>query len=392
MSGNPGTGTGTDDGELPTYAKLPLALARGEGAYVFTEDGERYLDLYGGHAVALCGHSPRAVADAVAAQARSLLFYSNTVRSRVRAEATERLLRHVPWPGYRVFYVNSGAEANEAAMRLARRATTRPKVVSFVGSFHGRTIGALSATGIAKYHEGLGPSLAPGHVHVPFGDAAALERAVDADTAAVLMEPIQSIAGVVVAPLDYYGAAEAIARERGALLIFDEVQTGLGRTGTFLFAEKVGVRPDLVTLAKGLGSGFPVACVLAAPDVAGTVKVGDLGSTFGGGPVARAAMAATLDLIDLERLPLRADQLGARLTKALAALPGVRAVRGAGLLLGLELEPPRTAARVQAALLERHVIAGTSNDPQVLRLLPPLVLTTADVDRALAALREVLGS
>jgi acetylornithine/succinyldiaminopimelate/putrescine aminotransferase len=373
--------------ELRAYAKLPVAPARGEGCAIFDERGERWLDLYGGHAVALTGHCHPRVVAAIRDQAEKLIFYSNVARSEVRARASRRLLAHAPRPGTKVFYCNSGAEANETAMKIARRATGRTQVVSFLGSFHGRSVATISATGIAHYREGVRPLL-PGHVHVPFGDAAALAAAVDADTAAVLVEPIQSIGGAAMAAPEFYRACAAICRERGAALIFDELQTGLGRTGAFFFGEHVGVKPDMITLAKGLASGVPCGAVLVAPALAETVRTGDQGSTFGGGPLAMRALEATIAVIEDEGLVERAARMGARLRDALGRVRGVRGTRGMGLLVGIELDRP--AAAVQKALLERRIITGTSGVPDVLRLLPPLVLGEAEVDAFVAALEEVL--
>lgn len=377
-----------EETELKAYAKLPIAPVRGRGAYVWDEAGRRYLDFYGGHAVALVGHCHPSVVGAIRAQAAELLFYSNAARSRVRALASRRLLAHAPREGTKVFYCNSGAEANETAMKLARRATGRRKIVSFQGSFHGRTVATLSATGIAHYREHVRPLL-EGHVHAPFGEAAALAAAVDRETAAVLMEPIQSIGGVNLAPADFYRAAEAICRDRGALLIFDEVQTGLGRTGAFFFGEHFGVRPDLITLAKGLASGVPIGAVLVSPEVAATVKIGDQGSTFGGGPLAMAAMDATLGVIEREGLVERARIVGEELRERLAGVRGVRGTRGMGLLVGVELDRP--AAPVQEALLARGVIAGTSGPKDILRLLPPLVIGKDEVELFAERLAEVLA-
>ncbi|HVY61566.1 MAG TPA: aminotransferase class III-fold pyridoxal phosphate-dependent enzyme [Planctomycetota bacterium] len=374
--------------ELRAYAKLPLALVRGEGAYVWDARGDRYLDMYGGHAVCGTGHCHPRVVAAIREQAGKLIFYSNTVRSEVRARASERLLAHAPHPGSQVFYCNSGAEANETAMKLARKFTGREKIVTFQGSFHGRTVATLSACGIEHYRHGIAPLLA-GHVHVPFGEPEALRAAVDRETAAVLMEPIQSIGGVTMASAGYYREAAQIAREKGALLLFDEVQTGLGRTGTFFFGEHFGVKPDVITLAKSIASGVPCGAVIVAPEVAKTVKTGDQGSTFGGGHIAMAAMLATLEAIDEEGLCHRAAQADARITAACRPLPGVKGIRGKGCLLGLELDRP--AAKVQEALLERRVIAGTAG-PSVLRLLPPMTIGAAEVDLFVAALADVLGA
>lgn len=374
--------------ELRAYAKLPLALVRGEGAYVWDSRGERYLDMYGGHAVCVTGHCHPRVVAAIREQAGALLFYSNTVRSEVRARASEKILAHAPHAGSKIFYCNSGAEANETAMKLARKFTRRPKIVSFVGSFHGRTVATLSACGIEHYRHGIDPLL-PGHVHVPFGDAAALRKAVDDETAGILMEPIQSIGGVSGASADFYREAAEIAKGRGAMLLFDEVQTGLGRTGAFFFGEHFGVKPDVISLAKGIASGVPCGAVIVAPAIAETVKVGDQGSTFGGGHIAMAAMLATIEVIDGEGLVANAARAGKRLADACRGLPGVKGTRGLGLLFGLELDRP--AAKVQEALLARRVIAGTAG-PQILRLLPPLGIGDVEVDAFVAALEAVLAA
>jgi acetylornithine aminotransferase/acetylornithine/N-succinyldiaminopimelate aminotransferase len=378
-----------DATELRAYAKFDITPVRGAGSWVEDAGGARYLDMYGGHAVCLTGHCHPAVVAAIREQAGRLIFYSNTVRSPLRARASEKLLAHAPIPGSRVFYVNSGAEANETAMKLARRFTRKRKVVSFLGAFHGRTIACLSACGIEHYRHGNAPLL-EGHVHVPFGDAAALAAAVDADTAAILLEPIQSVGGLNTSTPEFYRAVGAIAAERAVPLIFDEVQTGLGRTGTWFFGEHFGVRPQIISLAKGIASGVPCGAVVVAPEIAATVNVGDQGSTFGGGPIAMAAMLATLETIEREDLVSNARAVGARLRARAAEIPGVVGVRGMGLLLGLELARP--AAEVQRALLARRVIAGTSGNARVLRLLPPLTLSEGEADVFLEALAATLAA
>jgi len=374
--------------ELKAYAKFDMTLVRGEGSWVVDALGRRFLDMYGGHAVCITGHCHPAVVAAVRDQAERLLFYSNTVRSPVRARASEKLLSHAPLAGSRVFYVNSGAEANETAMKLARRFTGKRKIVSFLGAFHGRTIATLSACGIEHYRHDVAPLL-EGHVHVPFGDPTALAAAVDGDTAAIFLEPIQSVGGLNTASAEFYRAVGEIARERSVPLIFDEVQTGLGRTGTWFFGEHFGVKPQLITLAKGLGSGVPCGAVIVSPEIAAVVKVGDQGSTFGGGPLAVAAILATLETIEKEGLVLNARLRGEQIRALAKETPGVRAVRGMGLLLGLELD--RKAGEVQKALLAKGVIAGTSGNANVMRLLPPLTISAREVELFFEALRGVLA-
>ncbi|HYR45880.1 MAG TPA: aminotransferase class III-fold pyridoxal phosphate-dependent enzyme, partial [Thermoanaerobaculia bacterium] len=240
--------------ELPTYRRWPVTLARGEGSTVWDEAGKAYLDLYGGHAVAATGHCHPEIARAIAEQAKTLLFYSNVVAMRVRTRAAEAIAGRAPAPLSKVFFVNSGTEANENAMRLARRVTGRSNILSMHGGFHGRTADAISAAGLQKYRDLARPNV-PGHRFVSFGDLAAAERALDGSVAAVLLEPIQSMAGVMTAPGSYFEGLRRLCDERGAKLIYDEVQTGFGRTGTFYFSGRHGVIPDLVTLAKGIASG-----------------------------------------------------------------------------------------------------------------------------------------
>lgn len=379
----------TDESELKVYRRMPFVPVRGEGCYLWDGRGQRYLDLYGGHAVALTGHCHPHVARAIAQQANTLLFYSSAVLSAVRVEANELLLRHAPHAGSKIFHCVSGAEANEVALKIARKTTGRRKVVSFEGSFHGRTLASLSAGGMEKMRATAGPVLVPHHVQVPFGDADALARAVDSDTAAVMCEAIQSLAGVVVAPPEFHRAMADIARRAGAQLIYDEIQTGLGRVGHWFYADAVGVKPDLITLAKGIASGIPAAAVIVAPAVADQVAMSDQGSTFGGGPVAMAAMKATLEVIERESLVQNAARVGQGLLRTLGGLEKIKSVRGAGLLIGLELE--LAASKVQTALLERHIVTGTSSAPTVLRLLPPLSLTENDVAEFIPVLEDVLA-
>jgi len=379
-----------DETELQVYSRMPFVPVRGEGCYLRDGRGERYLDFYGGHAVALTGHCHPRVTAAITEQAGTLLFYSSAVLSRIRVEASELLLRHAPVPASRLFHCVSGTEANEVALKIARKVTGRRTIVSFDGSFHGRTLASLSAAGMEKYRATAGPVLVPHHVRVPFGDVAALERAVDGDTAAVLCEAIQSLAGVYTAPPEFHRAMADIARRAGALLIYDEIQTGLGRSGHWFYADGVGVKPDLLTLAKGIASGIPAAAVIVARHVAGQVKLNDQGTTFGGGPVAMAAMKATLEVIESEGLVENAARMGRLLARELRGERGITEVRGEGLLLGLELDRP--ASQVQGALLEHRVVTGTSSAPKVLRLLPPLTVGDAEVNEFLTALRRVLGS
>ena len=373
--------------ELPTYTRWPLELVRGRGSTVWDASGKSYLDLYGGHAVAATGHCHPEIVRALREQAGELLFYSNVVALSARTRAAEAIAARAPAPLSKVFFVNSGTEANENAMRLARRATGRTDILSFHGGFHGRTADAISAAGLAKYRELSKPNV-PGHRLVPFGDLAAVVAALDQRIAAVLIEPIQSLAGVVTAPASYFQSLRRLCDERGAKLIYDEVQTGFGRTGTFFLAGRHGVVPDLVSLAKGIASGFPMGAVLVSDEIAAPVQPEEYGTTFGGGPLACAAAEATVRVIEEEHLLENVRAGSQRLKTGLSALAGVREIRGEGFLLGVALDRP--GKPVREALMARGFLVGGSDRPDVLRLLPPLVLTAEEIDRFLEAMGQVL--
>jgi len=379
--------TATLAAELPTYTRWPLTIVRGSGSTVWDDSGKSYLDLYAGHAVAATGHCHPEVVRAISEQAKELLFYSNVVALPIRARAAAAIAAQAPAPLTKVFFVNSGTEANENAMRLARRATGRSDVISFEGGFHGRTADAISAAGLAKYRE-LGRPNVPGHRIVPFGDLAAADRALDANVAALLIEPIQSLAGVLTAPAGYLNGLRELCDRKGAKLIYDEVQTGFGRTGRFFYAGKDGVVPDLVTLAKGIGSGFPMGAVLVSEEIAAKVVPEEYGTTFGGGPLACAAAVATVAVIEKEALLANVVRGSRELVSGLSRLRGVREVRGEGFLLGIVLDRP--ARPVREALLAKGILVGGSDQSDVLRLLPPLILQAREIQTFLAAMAEVL--
>ena len=374
---------------LKTFKRFSLDLARGEDVYVFDVEGRKYLDFYAGHAVASTGHCHTRVVRAIQDQASKLIFYSNVAGLRLRDEAAALLISKAPTGFTQVLFANSGAEANENALKMARRHTGRAGVVAMTGGFHGRTAGAVSVTGVEKYRTSSVP-LVPGVTFVPFGDLEALAAAVTPDTAAVILEPIQSMAGVKTAPPEYFRGLRALCDKAGALLIYDEVQTGIGRTGTMFFAGRHGVLPDLITLAKGIASGVPLSAVLVRDFIAAKVGYGDYGATFGAGPIAMAAMKATLETIDDERLLDNVTRTSDHAHQRLSAVPGVREVRGLGFLLGLKIDGD--AAKAQADLLGRGAVVGTADEPGVLRLLPPLTLKPLHVDALAGMLGRVLGS
>ena len=376
--------------QVATYKKFPFVIERGEDVWVYTSDGERYLDLYGGHAVVSTGHSHPSVVKAIADQAARLIFYSNLVYNDARAGAAKKLVEIAPEPLSKAFFVNSGTEANENAMKIARMLTGRQKIISFEGGFHGRTPGSVSATGLAKYRENVSPLL-DGHVYAEFGSIASVKALLDDETAAVILEPIQSMGGVRMAEPEFYRALRESCDEANAMLIYDEVQTGMGRTGEFFFAARFGVVPDMVALAKGIASGVPMGAVLMTDAIAGEIKAGDLGTTFGGGPLACAALEATVGVIRdedlLENVRENSEYLFGELRKMLL----VEEVRGLGYLVGIKFAGG-SAKPVQQALLDRRIITGLSDDPGVLRLLPPLTLKRAEIDLFLDELsRLALG-
>ncbi|HKE92440.1 MAG TPA: aminotransferase class III-fold pyridoxal phosphate-dependent enzyme [Gemmatimonadales bacterium] len=373
---------------LPVYQHMPVRPVRGRGSWLIDADGHEWLDAYGGHAVAATGHSHPHVVQAIARQAETLLFYSAAVPLEIREQLASELVLRCQVAGGRVFFCNSGAEANENALHLARRATGRSGVVAVTGGWHGRTVATIACTDGAKYEEWARGAGMPIARRVPFDDVATLERTVDETTAAVIVEPVQGLAGARDCSIEFLKAARAVCDRHGAALIFDEIQCGVGRSGAFTAAQVYGVVPDALTLAKGLASGLPIGAVVAAPKLTAAVKTGDLGSTFGGGPVVCAAALATLEVIDREELIANARAQGERLRQGAIAL-GVPKVTGRGLLLGLQLGRP--AAAVQQALFTHHILTGTASDPNVLRLMPPLTFTTRESDLVLGGLKEVLA-
>jgi acetylornithine aminotransferase len=363
---------------MNTFGPPRLALVRGDGAHVWDEDGREYIDFFGGIAVNALGHGHPALVDAVTTQLRTLGHVSNFFTTPPQVELAERLLALLPLsPGDagRVFFSNSGTEANEAALKVTRR-TGRTRLVAMEGAFHGRTLGALALTAKEAYRTPFEPL--PGEVvWVPYGDAGALRDAVDGTTAAVVVEPIQGEAGVVVPPEGFLAAAREITTKHGALLWFDEVQTGVGRTGDWFAHAASGVPPDLVTLAKGLGGGIPIGATIAHGAAATLLQPGNHGTTFGGNPVACAAALAVLDAIEREGLLEAAVVRGRQLTEVLLAEQEVTDVEGRGLLLGAQLAD-ETAAQVVTRAQERGFLLNNTG-PGRLRFAPPLTIAEADI-------------
>lgn len=369
-------------------------LVRGAGCLVWDADGKEYLDLLGGIAVNALGHANPFVTSVISSQLATLGHVSNFFTSPTQIALAEKLLAltHAP-AGSKVFFTNSGTEANEAAFKLARRnsgsaGTARTKIIALEGAFHGRTMGALALTAKEAYRAPFEP-LPGGVVHIPFGDIEALEAAVDETVAAVFLEPIQGEAGVRPLPAGYLRAAREATTKAGALLILDEVQTGIGRTGTWLASADAGIVPDAVTLAKGLGGGFPIGALITFGDgTSSLLTAGQHGTTFGGNPVATAAALATLHAIESQDVLANVTAVGEHLRAALAAIPGVTEVRGEGLLIGFDLDADVAPAVVQAGLDAGFIVNAPG--PRTIRLAPPLVLTTAQADSFLAAFPAIL--
>ena len=374
---------------IPTYKRWPLRVVEAHGCTVFDESGEEYLDLIGGIAVATVGHSHPHVVDAIKSQAERLIHVSNLYETEPQMTLADRLSSISG--GKQSFFCNSGAEAVECALKLARKwghESGRTKIVATDGAFHGRTFGALSATGQPGKKTAFEP-LVPDFVHVPYGDASAIEAAVDGSTAAVLLEPIQGEAGVVVPEPGYLTEVRDICDRAGVLLIFDEIQTGLARTGQWFAYEHEGVVPDILTLAKALAGGLPMGACLASSEVAAAFAPGDHATTFGGGPVVAAAALAVLEVVEKEGLAARAADLGPRVLEAFEDVPGVVSVRGRGLLIGIVLEEPK-AHRVAEIALENHVLVNNATD-NVVRLAPPLVISDDELARGIDVVAAAIG-
>ncbi len=378
---------------MQTYRRSPVEFMRGEGALLWDSEGKEYLDFMTGISVCSVGHCNPAVVEAVREQVGRLIHVSNLFYTEPMARLAERLAESSL--GGRVFFANSGTEANECAIKIARkhahrRGIAEPEILSFEGDFHGRTYGALAATpGLAR-NESLGPML-PGFRSVPLNDAAALCEAIGERTAAVMIEPIQGEAGVYPVSDEALLAARRSCQETGALLIFDEIQTGMGRTGSLWAYQQTPIRPDLLTTAKALGGGLPIGACVTGPEAGEVLEPGDHGSTFAGGPVVAAAALAVLDILDDPALLRRVRELGRTLSDGLRDLDGVLEVRGRGLMVGVGLKPGMDAHAVGADLLRRGLIVNVPSAGS-LRLLPPLTLDPCQLSAAIALISDSLVS
>jgi predicted acetylornithine/succinylornithine family transaminase len=378
---------------MRTYKRAPVEFVRGEGALLWDAEGREYLDFLGGISVCSVGHCNPEVVEAVREQAGRLMHTSNLFYTEPMVRLAERLSRSSL--GGRVFFSNSGTEANECAIKIARKHAHRrgieaPEIVSFERDFHGRTYGALAATPALAANPDMAPML-PGFRAVPFDDPAALRAAVGESTAAVLIEPIQGEAGIYPLGEETLLAAREACDESGALLIFDEIQTGIGRTGSLWAYEQTPVRPDVMTSAKALGGGMPIGACMTGPEAGEVLEPGDHGSTFAGGPLASVAALAVLEIVDDAALLRGVREQGGRLREALLALDGVNGVRGRGLMLGVALDERIDAAPLYADLLQRGLIVNVP-EPGTLRLLPPLTVDSDQIERAVTTIEAALLS
>ena len=379
---------------MPVFARYNIVLDHGDGVYVYDTQGKKYIDYLGGIAVNVLGHAYPALVKAVAEQAGKMIHCSNLYYTQTQADAAEKLVKLSGLD--KVFFGNSGAEANEGAIKLARKYAhqtdpDKSEIISAWHSFHGRTLATLTATGQPKYHEGFGP-LPAGFSYVDYGDYAALEKMVNEKTCAVLLETIQGEGGVYVPPADYFKKVRALCDKYHAVLILDEIQCGIGRTGKFFAYEQFGIRPDIVTLAKGLAGGVPIGAFIASDKVAAAFHAGDHGTTFGGNPLACAAANVVLDTIDEGSLLANVNETGAYLKQRLEAFHEqypqlIKEVRGMGLILGMQLTKPGRDI-VNACLAEGAIINCTAGD--VLRFVPPLIVTKTQVDELCAIMAKVL--
>ncbi len=368
-----------------TYATYPFELASGEGAFVIDTSGKSYLDLYGGHAVSILGHQPTEVIEAVNRQANTLFFYSNVAPMEIRERAARKLVEFAGGDFDSVFFCNSGAEANEAALKLAMQLTGRYEIAALEGAFHGRTAIASCATDNVTWHEQLGPWCGPVS-RLKANNMQDLEK-LSNNTAAVIVEPIQSMAGMVELDAEYLRALRDACSACGALLIFDEVQTGVGRCGVpYIGSEHV--QADMSTSAKSLASGFPIGAVLMTKSISDQISLGQLGSTFGGNPLAMAALETTLNTIETQGLMQRAEETASFAAERLGQINSVVSVRGRGCLLGIEMESE--AKPLVAKLRENGILIGTSNDPAVARILAPLIIDSGHIEQLAHQMEQIL--
>ena len=372
--------------ELKTYRRFPITITKGEGAYIFTDTGKKILDLYGGHAVSSTGHCHPHVVKAIKEQVEKIIFYSNIVDIPIRNESIKLLGDILPDNLNSIFFVNSGSEANDNAIKIARRATGRKKILSLSDSYHGRTLAALSVTGLSGYQRAIDP-MQEERTIIPSGDRNRLAQELKTKQyAGIILEPIQSMGGLIQHHRDYLLDVISLGSQTGTKVIFDEVQTGMGRMGRYFFSNDPDLCPDIMTTAKGLASGVPMGAVVVSKDIASSIDYGDLGSTFGGAPLACAALKATIEVIQQESLLENVTETRGYLDNKLKEISCIKEIRGEGFLMGLKFDG--SAKPVQKFLLDNNILTGLSADPEILRLMPPLNLTITEASQLVQVLHK----
>lgn len=359
---------------IQSYSQLPITIVKGKGSFVWDKNNKKYLDFYGGHAVCIIGHSPKKVVAAINKQSQKLLFYSNIVRTLPQELIAKKLAETLLPEKYSLYFSNSGSEANETAIKIARKYTEKKHIISFTNSFHGRSITNLSVTGISSYHQ-FSPDLREHSTFAELGNIDSVKKALTKDTAAIICEPIQSMGGINMAAKKFYQELSSLCKKNNIVLIFDEIQTGLGRTGEFWFSDIVGVKPDIITCAKGLASGLPIGATIVKEKIANSIKSGEQGTTFGGGPVVcSAALATVQEIKKIKNVKEKSEYIKKTLTKN----PAIKKIHGMGLLLGIELqnEQPELINKC----LKQGLIIGNSSKKTVFRIMPPLNITYKEID------------
>jgi len=379
--------------QMPVYPLWPFTIESAKGSWIITDKGEKFLDMYGGHAVASVGHCHAKLTEAISSQAAKLMFYSNVCDLKIRNQFCNKLMSHMPKSMQAVFLCNSGAEANENALTLARLKTGRRNIISVQGGFHGRTALCLSICGIEKYRKlsaQNGKPVFDDVAFLDFNDLASIDNMVDQNSAAVILEPVQGLAGARAFTKEFLLHLKQRCEETGTMLIFDEVQCGSGRTGTYTAAEHCGVSPNIITMAKGLAGGFPVGATVADNSFDDILKAGTLGTTFGGGPLACAAGLATLNIIEEENLLDNVREISRHIFDKLSECKGIKNISGKGFLIGITTDIP--SSQLIKDLREKHnIIAGSSTDPNTMRIMPPLTLQKKEAEIFTNAVRSILS-
>lgn len=373
---------------LNVYKRYPITLVRGKGAHLWDDAGKEYVDFYAGHAVCSMGQCHPAVTEAIIKQANEMTFYSNIFYSSPAANLAEKIASTLLPDDYKIYLTNSGSEANEAAVKIARKLTGKKKIISFTNAFHGRSIANIAITGVASYHK-FEPNLDSHTAFATLGDMESVKNLFDDDTAGIICEPIQSIGGMHMSGLSFYRELEAFTREKGILLIIDEVQTGVGRCGEIWFSKMCGIHPDIITTAKGIAAGLPLSAVIIAANVAAKVEVFDHATTFGGGPIPCSASLAVFDTITSEGFMDEVRRKSQRVVEGVKKISGVKAVLGMGFLLGVEFDDDVTW--LVKSCLDKGLLIGSSSRKNVVRITPPLVITDENIDFFLKVFGEAVG-